>query len=251
MRSALFYGDTHYPFQSDAALRVLYSLTKKLQPDVIIHCGDLVDCWQISQFDKDPQRKSSLQDDIDEAVPHLKTMRQVAPKAACYLLEGNHETRLRRTIWRMNENQRELARLRAFQRAVTWQNLLELGENGWKFVPAEGQAKARILPKLIVKHGTTVKKWSGQTAKAEWERYGKSGLSGHTHRLGVFYTNDFNGSHVWAESGCTCALTPEYVEDPSWQQGVLVVTYVGDRFNVEPVYIQQGIGVFRGQGVRA
>jgi hypothetical protein len=114
-------------------------------------------------------------------------------------------------------------------------------------VPSQGQAKFRILPKIITKHGTIVRKWSGQSAKAEWERYGKSGLSGHTHRLAAFYTNDFNGSHVWMETGCTCDTDPQYVEQPNWQQGCVVVTYVGDRFSIEPIYIQGGHAVWRGR----
>ena len=213
---------------------------------MLVHVGDLLDAYQLSAFDKDPTRKTTLQDDIDEAAALLKQWRALVPKAACYFLEGNHCDRLRRTIWRMNEGQRELANLRAFQSGLTWPNLLELGKD-WYFVPMQGQAKVQILPKLILKHGTIVRRWSGQSAKAEWEKYGKSGLSGHTHRMGLFYTNDFNGSHVWAETGCTCKLDPEYATDPNWQQGCIVVTYVGDRFAVEPVYIQNGHAVWRGK----
>jgi len=209
--------------------------------------GDLVDAWQISAFDKDPSRKASLQDDIDEAAGLLRGVRKVLPKAVCYLLEGNHEDRLRRLIWRMPEGQREIARLRVFQSAVSWPNMLGLADLDFRFVPMQGQARARILPKLIIKHGSVVRRWSAQSAKAEWERYGKSGLSGHTHRLGAFYTNDFNGAHVWAETGCTCSLDPEYCVDPNWQQGCVVVTYVGDRFAVEPVYIQNGTAIWRGR----
>lgn len=227
-------------------MRVVQALVKDAQPDILIHNGDLVDCWQISDFDKDPHRKGSLQDDLDESTSILRRFRQLAPKAACYLLEGNHEDRLRRLLWRMNDRQRELVRLRAFQGAISWPSLLDLGDD-WTFVPTHGQAKTRILPKLIVKHGTVVRRWSAQTAKAEWERYGKSGTSGHTHRLGLFYTNDFNGAHVWAETGCTCALNPDYVMDPNWQQGCIVVTYVGDRFAIEPIYIQGGRALWRGK----
>ena len=195
-------------------------------------------------------RKPPPQDDIDTAAQLLADIRAEHPKAACYLLEGNHEERLRRLVWRMNERQLEVVKLRAFQDGITWPNLLGLGADGWMFLPTKGQAKTKILPKLIIKHGTLVRKWSGMTARGEWERYGKSGLSGHTHRLGLFYTNDFNGSHVWAETGCTCRLDPEYMEDPNWQQGCVVVTYVGERFALEPVYIQNGVAVWRGKEYR-
>lgn len=228
---------------------MLQLLVKAATPDALIHIGDLADCWQISDFDKNPEHKASLQDDLDESAALLRRFRELAPTADCWFLEGNHEDRLRRLLWRMNEKQKQLLSLRNFQQGISWPRLLEL--KGWNFVPTQGQAKTTILPKLIVKHGTVVSKWSAQTAKKEWERYGRSGLSGHTHRLGVFYTNDFNGAHVWAETGCTCKLDPEYVMDPNWQQGCVIVTYCGDRFALEPVYIQDGRAVWRGKEYRA
>lgn len=247
MRSALVVGDTHVPFVDYEAWRAVMAVAKALEPDVLIHMGDAIDNWQCSTFDKDPARKESLQDDIDETASLLRGVRKALPKADCYLLCGNHEDRLRRTIWRMSDGQRELAKLRVFQNAVTWPNLLDLKAIGFKFVDTQGQARTRILPKLITKHGSVVRRWSAQSAKAEWERYGKSGLSGHTHRLGSFYTNDFNGAHTWTETGCTCSLDPTYCVDPNWQQGCVIVTYVGDRFAVEPVYIQNGSAIWRGK----
>ena len=223
------------------------AVARELKPDVVVHLGDLVDCWSISDFDRDPLRKSTLQDEVDIAYGLLAELRRAAPKAAMYLLEGNHEDRLRRLLWRMNDKQRELVKLRAFQDGINWPNLLRLADLDCTFVPTQGQARTRILPKLIVKHGSVVRKWSGQSAKSEHERYGKGGLSGHTHRLGAFYSNDYNGTHVWWEAGCTCALDPEYCMDPDWQQGFLVLTYVGDRFSIEPVHIQQGVAIWRGR----
>ena len=253
INAALVFGDTHVPFHDKRAWNIISSISKDLQPDCVVHIGDLLDCWQISDFDKDPARRSTLQDDIDVATGMLKTLQTQAPDAKYWLLEGNHEDRLRRLIWRMTDKQRELAHLRAFQEGINWPSLLGLNladDTGWTFVHAQGQARTRILPKFITKHGQIIRKWSGASAKAEWERYGKSGLSGHTHRLGLFYTNDYNGSHVWAETGCTCLLQAEYVEDPCWQQGCAVITYVGDRFAVELVYIQNGVAVWRGKEYR-
>jgi hypothetical protein len=174
----------------------------------------------------------------------------LTPNAQRYFLEGNHEFRLNKTIQRASESQRELMRLRVVQKYVTWESILhEAGiEKGmWEFVPVKGQARRRIFPKLVVKHGSIVRKWSGSTARGEWERYGISGISGHTHRLGVFYHRDFNGNQAWAETGCTCDLNPEYIEDPDWQHGCLVVTFREDYkyFSFEPVYIQEGRAMWR------
>ena len=246
-RRTILFGDTHVPFHDQSAIALVVDVVADAHPDVLIHMGDLVDCWQISDFDKDPARKETLQDDCDTAREVLRTLQKAAPNATRYLLEGNHEDRLRRAIWRMPEKQRQLAQLRCFRDNVNWPRLLELSEVGWQFVQGQGQARARLLRKLLVKHGSLVRKWSGATARAEWERYGKSGLSGHTHRLGRFYHRDFNGAHVWVETGCTCLLNPEYVEDPDWQQGLVVVSESpdGKRFVAEDVYFQDGRAVWR------
>jgi predicted phosphodiesterase len=249
-KHALFYGDTHFPFEDSKAVRVVKALASKLKPERVIHMGDLIDCWQISTFDKDPLRRNTLQDDIDKAMEHLKEVFMATPNAEHYYLEGNHEFRLTKTICRMPESQRELARLRVFQRHVSWSGIMEecgVGKDLWEFIPMRGQARRRLFPKLITKHGNIVSKWSAMTAKREWERYGCSGISGHTHRMGLFYHNDFNGAHAWAETGCTCDLHPEYTEDPDWQHGLVVGTFTNDwkYFVFEPVYIQQGNAIWR------
>jgi hypothetical protein len=130
---------------------------------------------------------------------------------------------------------------------------LGLADIGWHWVPTHLQSRTSILPKLITKHGTLVRKWSSWTAKGEWEKYGKGGLSGHTHRLGKFYHRDHNGAHLWVETGCTCKLDPEYTLDPDWQNGCVVVTHTqnGERYAVEDVYIQDGVGIYSGKEIRA
>lgn len=242
------YSDTHFPFQDDSALDVVLAIIKDVQPDTIIHGGDLLDCYSMSpKFQTDPMHKVSLQGEIDMARAHLHQVSTVAPQARKIWLEGNHEDRIRKTIWDFKGAARELAKLRVFQNQMTWPVLMGLDEIGWEFVPAHGQSKFQILPKLITVHGTAVSKWSGQTAKTEWLKYGKSGLSGHTHRLGKFYHRDFNGSHVWLETGCTCRLDPEYAEDPDWQHGLVVITHTedGERFSMEDVYIQNGKAIWQ------
>jgi hypothetical protein len=108
--TAVVYGDTHVPFQDPKAVGVLHGIIKDARPDVIVNVGDLVDCWQISRFDKDPARLDTLQDNIDQARIHLHQIAQLAPKARRVILEGNHENRLARAIWKLEGAQREFAR---------------------------------------------------------------------------------------------------------------------------------------------
>lgn len=246
--TAFLYGDSHHPFQDERALAVVRSIAEDSQPDVLVHMGDLVDCYSISAFDRNPERMQSLQQEIDSARSHLLHMREAVPAARFVLLEGNHEDRLRRLIWKLEGPARMLTSLRAFQEALSWPNLLQLGGLGIEFYPyGREQTRANILPKFILKHGNVVRKWSGWTAKAEWERYGKSGASGHTHRKGVFYHKKHDGNTVWIEVGCTCDLDQEYAPDPDWQQGCALIHFnkATGAFAIEDVYIHNGNAMWR------
>lgn len=246
--SALLYGDTHIPHHDPAAVAVVQAIARETTPDLIVHMGYLLDCYTLSRWDKNPERRETLQDEIDAARQHIAQMRLCSPNSRFVLLEGNHEDRLRRTLWNLDGPAAVLAQLTAFKQAMTWPALLGLDELGAEFVPYGEQSKHRFLPKFLLKHGTVVRNKSAYTACGEHYKYGMSGASGHTHRLGQFYHRDHNGNHVWSETGCTCRLDPEYAPDPDWQQGCVFLTLDTQTGAVqaEPVYIHNGTAVFRG-----
>jgi predicted phosphodiesterase len=247
--TALEWSDSHFPFQDDGVLAIVQAIAEDMRPDFLVHKGDLLDARELSRFDKDPNRKESLQDEIDQARAHLATMRLASPGSTFVLLEGNHEDRLRRTLWNLEGPAAVLGQLTQFKKAITWPALLGLEELGIEFVPYGEQSKRNILPKFITKHGSLVRKASAATAAGEQAKYNKSGSSGHTHRLGVYYHRDSNGSHVWAETGCTCKLDPDYCVDPDWQNGCLFWTFDKRTGAATPeiIFIHNGIAVFRGK----
>lgn len=250
---AVILPDTHIGMEDPRAIAVAMAIVQEAQPDIVVHLGDLLDAYWLSRFDKDPANPTRLQDEIDGARVFLHQVAQLAPQARRVLLEGNHERRLTKAIWGMPGTAAEIGRLTAFREAITWPRLLDLDAIGWEWVPEQQQSKVELLPGLITKHGTVVRKWSALSAQGEWQRYSVSGVSGHTHRLGAFYHADRNGSHVWVECGCLCSTDPEYAADPDWQQGLVVITWSedGTRYNVEPIYIQGGRAVWRGRTIRA
>lgn len=252
--TAMLYGDTHYPHQCDATLKVVQAIAKDAQPDLLVHMGDLVDSADLSiKFKKNPARKETLQDEINMASVHLAQMRNLCPDSRMVLLEGNHEERMTRVLWDMEGPAKSLTQLTDVQRALTWPKLLRLDQLACEFVPYKEQAKHSFLPKFILKHGTVVRQKSGYTANAEHAKYGKSGASGHTHRLAQFMHRDHNGNHIWLETGCTCSLNPEYTPDPDWQNGCVLLTMHQDTgaFQAESIYIHNGNAVVRGQMYRA
>jgi hypothetical protein len=92
--TALVFTDTHVPYQDDAALQVVYGLIRDVRPKVIVHLGDLLDCYAISRYTKDRTHVLNTQDEIDGARTILHQVSQLAPEAEKVWLEGNHEARL-------------------------------------------------------------------------------------------------------------------------------------------------------------
>lgn len=248
--TAILAGDKHFPFADEKVLSILISITEELQPDLLVDMGDILDCYHLSRFDKNPDRLHSLQDEVDQARAHLFAWGQCAPNARKVLLGANHDARIEKMLWNLDGPAKALLKLTEFRKLMTMDGLLGLSAMGWAFIPEDQQTKTELLPKTVLKHGTVVRKFAGFTAKGEWEKYGRSGASGHVHRLAMFmHGKHLGGAHFWLETGCCCTLEPEYMLDPDWQQGFMVLTVEKQTgaFGVEPVYVRNGLAVFRGK----
>jgi predicted phosphodiesterase len=224
-------SDLHIPFHDPHALELTVRIISVLQPDRIIINGDAVDFYEVSDFDKNPDRlrDGGMQREIDGLGEFLAEVVRAKPAASTIdFLPGNHEDRLRRHLWRHPQ----LFGLRALELP----NLLELPRYGVNYYPAEiPMANGR----LIVKHGALVRKAGGMTALAELEaeKYDVSTLTGHTHRVGSTTVRKRSGIVGGWEGGCLCELNPEYVRNPNWQQCVTVITETvdSDSFSVAQV----------------
>lgn len=248
------HGDTHHGFQDDKTLAVTQALLEDFGPDILADMGDGVDAGHLSEkFKQNPMRKTTLQDEINAKRMQLASYRRSAPDAEYWYLEGNHEERLRRSMWNTEGSARALIQLDIVQRELTWPKLLGLDDLHINFVPADDQTSTNILPKFILKHGTRVSAKSGYTATLEMNKYNRSGASGHTHRLAVVWKRDHNGQHLWIETGTGAVLTPEYTQDPDWQNGCVMLTFEPESGAVtaEPVEIRNGHTIWRDKEYRA
>lgn len=247
LKTAVVVSDIHAPYHDDKALRVAEQVISDINPDVFVINGDLVDGYPISRFLKDPNRLETLQDELDASKDILQRFREVTPKAKRYLTEGNHESRLSKVIATLDGPARELARLESFQEAMSWTSLLRLKENGYQWVSDKDQPSVDIIPQFLVKHGSVVRRYSGYSAKGEYDNYHRSGTSGHTHRLSQYYHSSLGETHLWVETGCLCSLKPDYTKYPNWMQGFAVFTWSGNELPfVELVHINKHKTIFRG-----
>lgn len=204
--------DWHVPFEDKVVVEIELQFCKHEQPTIII-LHELHDFYEVSRFDKDPSRKDSLQDEIDQVNGYLARLREYCPKARIILLKSNHTDRLKKYLWRQAPGLSSL-------RALSLKKLLELDKFNIEF------KEAFTMKSVLFKHGDIIRKFSSYTARGEFDKEGMSGASGHTHRLGVYFTRLRGGSYVWVESGCGCKLNAEYIDGiANWQNGFSIIAF--------------------------
>ena len=235
--TTVFLGDCHIPFHDPDTLANVYEFIKDFQPDHIFILGDWVDFKDLSKFEKEPDDRFRLQKDLDLSSNYLADLRSITPKSHIVFMAGNHEDRLRKWIWRNPDV--------AGLRSLSIPELLDLDNLRIEYC---GYGELYDHHGFIVKHGDIVRKYSGMTARAEMEKVGKSGISGHTHRLSSYFRRTMDGTMVWYECGCLCELNPEWVHYPDWQQGFAVAWFekAGNRFFVNLIPIIKSRFIFNG-----
>lgn len=225
--TTFFLNDIHIPYQDNETLELVLRAISDVKPRRIVLNGDIFDCYQLSDYDKDPVRALGLQDDLDALHDFLRRLScEVAPMAEIVYTEGNHEYRLMRYLMKNPE----ISPLKALKA----EELFGLRELGIKWVPSDQQY---FVHGVLVTHGEAVRSHGSFSAKAEAEKWGMDGISGHTHRIGISSRRTMGGEVTWMENGCLCDLKPEYAACPNWQQAFSVGTLIGGRFQIDQIRV--------------
>lgn len=220
-------GDIHFPYQDDKAIDAFLDFIASKRIDIIILNGDILDFYDVSSFDKRPDRINSLQKELDLSYKFMSELRAMKPEAKIVFVKGNHSYRVERYLMKHPE----LYSLNNLKLP----NLLRLDELGIEY-----QDKEYRLGSLKIIHGDMVRKFSGYTARGELEKHDCSGVNSHTHRLSCYYYKTPERYLAWFEAGCLCDINPEYVDNPNWQQGFLYGYIEKDSFAVTPIPIVDG-----------
>jgi predicted phosphodiesterase len=228
--------DFHGQFRDKKTCNMFFNFLKREKPDRVVLPGDIVDFYSISRFDKDPARKEDLQDELNDGYNLLYDIRDAAGDARIDYIQGNHEKRLEKYLC-------STAKALATLDALKIELLL-----GFADFDITYHKEGLWLGDLYVYHGSLVRNEAGYTAKAEREKNGCSGMSGHTHRDGKSAKRTRGGQICWWENFCMCDLEPEYVDGvANWTQGWSVVTTIGKRPMVEQVAVLGGRYLYRGK----
>lgn len=209
-------------------IHLVTSFTKWLKPNGIVLNGDIVDLYRLSRFTKNPDPSlAGLGRELEICRGIL--LSQIPQETNTRIwIGGNHEDRYRRYIW---DKAPELN-----IEPLRFSELAGCREYGFKWLEYGDGVN---LGKLYVTHGEVVRKHSGYTAKAHYDKYGISVLHGHTHRLGQYSHRNRSGQFGAWENGCLCTLTPEFDHYPDWQHGFSVVMHDPKTgvFNVDQIRI--------------
>lgn len=208
-------SDIHFPFQDDKAVKAFVDYCEKNKPAVIIIAGDVLDFYKLSRFTKGEGRNPY--EEMEMCRDFFRTLRErVGEETEIYYVIGNHETRLENYTL---SNAPQLATL--IEDVFT---ILKVSE--FKVI---GCSEVVINNEFVVTHGKLLGNKAGLSAIKEIEKHYMSGASGHTHRLAHFITRKAGRKFEWFETGCLCRLDPEYVQDPDWWQGFVMLYYEDTR----------------------
>lgn len=221
-QTRLVLSDVHIPFQDDELIQVWLDMAKAMQPEGIDIIGDLIDCYTISRFDKNPRRKTDLQVEITGACALLRRIREACPDADIRYSEGNHENRLERMLW---STAKHLAPLHC----LSIPKLMGLKELDIRYFDPKAPYK---IGNLYYLHGDVGRKQNfsksagGRNADAIARAIGGSVICGHSHQMGYSAFRSWERNLEGYEVGCMCQFDLEYVIGvPPWQQGWAFVDF--------------------------
>lgn len=219
-----FISDVHCPYQDQQAVNLAYNILSDVKPDLMFFGGDIVDCYSVSDFDRDPKRVVAFQDEFDSAIEFLRAFRSLA-KAGKYL-SGNHEER-----WERTKNRHPfLASLKDIELA----NLLKLKQLG---IEPLVHGEDHKIGELFYLHGDESGGGGVFPARALYFKEQGNIIFGHYHKAQVFYNRLKDGtSHGSWANPALCSLKQAYVKGTTqWQQGMSLVSYHDGLFRVDQI----------------
>jgi UDP-2,3-diacylglucosamine pyrophosphatase LpxH len=208
----LFFNDAHIPSHDQRLFEeTFYPFLEWLKPEKIYILGDLIDCKPLGKYRKEPSETYGQQYEYDKAEEVLRTIRGIVGQSTTidYLL-GNHEHRLHNYLC----DHPELFGLRT----LTFTELLHTNDYGVTVHPY--YQDPIFYAGVALEHRDTVRCNSVYTAKSMYEKRGVSGISGHTHRVGIYTKTTLRGEEFWIENGhMSDVKKATYTYHPDWAHG--------------------------------
>lgn len=195
--------------------------------------GDILDCYQLSTFSRDP-RERNIQNEIDDCHDFIEVLKDEF-QVPIYWKFGNHEERFERYLY---QNANELAWLRK----MNLEKYLELEKFQAKIIKDKRIIK---IGHLHVIHGHEFR--GGMIspvnpARTLFLRAKEPTLAGDKHMTSEHSGRTIGGKLITCWSiGCLCQLKPKYMPINEWNHGFAFVNNNGEMFRVLNLRIENGI----------
>lgn len=226
-KTFLAFADVHIPHQNAEALKIFCRVAERIQPELVVCLGDLLDCGQFSSHPPTyGMPESEYVDDLRVANSLLDRLQAVCQRLV--LVEGNHEYRLDRWAAAAAEGRGAYSML-----APRLQ--LTRDREHCTYVPY-GSVSGRyphyaLNSRVIAVHGWSYARHA--TKQHLQVSQGKSVIHGHTHRADASIIQNIwsAGKIVQARSaGCLCKPVPLYgTGRPVEWVNAFILGYLGRR----------------------
>lgn len=240
----LILSDTQMPYDDRKALKAVIRAIGEIQPDELIHIGDLMDNPTPSRWSKGTAGEFAQQ--VKEDIKQVKE-RLLGPIREVYdgpfgIHEGNHDLRPREYLTKY------APALAEFEETFHFENLLSFSDYNVTLLPAFYE----IAPGWVSTHGhlgqISLSRIAGNTALGAARKFGKSVVMGHTHRMGVLSeSRGYNGKITSQLTGMEVGnlmdmRMAQYLKQGAgnWQQGFGILTVEGSHVKPETVPIVKG-----------
>jgi predicted phosphodiesterase len=205
-------SDVHMPYHDLHAVETAVAEASKRRPQMVILNGDIMDCYQLSKWQKDPRRRR-FKDELATAAAFLDYLGDWMPHAVIKWKLGNHEE----WYWRYLEARApELLGLPQFEPEAVF----GLAARGAEII---GDKRIIHAGKLSIIHGheyPAAVLSPVNAARGYFLRAKSSVLGGHFHQRSEHFEPDLRHKVLGAWStGCLCDLHPEYARLNRWSHG--------------------------------
>ena len=240
-QKVLFAPDLHLPHHSSSSLSATLDHADEENVDTIIFGGDTFDCHGIGSFPVKPgpwnfaQEVQECKDVIHPILEDNKGRRQII------FLEGNHEDRLRRYLWKE-------AKSLAGVDGLTISDVYGLKKFDHVKYISNSDLKEQHLPpfhigNLWYMHGHETKVGgTSNLARRMYQKARKNVIYGHFHKNVREIFRKWDDQYDSATGvGCLQRLNPQYAPAADWCHGFAIIThYENGMFKIEPKVIING-----------
>jgi predicted phosphodiesterase len=227
-----FLSDIHFPFQDKVALAKVLAFLGNWKPDEIILGGDIFDCYSISDYNKEPGRHETLQDEFDSARDFIAEVDEIAKGKVRFFI-GNHENR----IYRHVAQYPALYKLRSLDFGVAAGLPAHFQVHGSQYHHRVGG--------LLLLHGDLQGRVSSggiNPAATMLKKLRTSCMFGHWHRFGQFYETNYDGTvrGGFANGHLSDEKQAKYISSPDWQKGFTTIEHAQGLFAVKQHLVING-----------